>query len=132
MLFSYHKFLSEKTTWFKPSSLFRSFLKSEIGLFSSKLSLKIKHGSNQLLYIQSYSKWRLHYSVLNFLWKDSIVPTNYSLSKFTQKWDYVAQLAIFSEKTTWFKPNSPLVDFLKNDITLFSSEIYLKRQHGLK
>ena len=43
-------FFSEKTTWFKPSSLYLSFPKNDIALFSSEFSLKRQHGSNQVVY----------------------------------------------------------------------------------
>ena len=41
---------SEKKRWFKPSSLFLNFLKSDIRLFSSQFSLRKKHGSNEVVY----------------------------------------------------------------------------------
>ena len=40
----------QKTTWFKPSSLFVNFPKNDIKLFSSQFSLKRQHGSNQVVY----------------------------------------------------------------------------------
>ena len=40
----------QKTTWFKPSSLFVNFPKNDIRLFSSQFSLKRQHGSNQVVY----------------------------------------------------------------------------------
>ena len=93
-------FFSEKTTWFKPSSPFLSFLKNDITLFSSQFSLKRQHGSNQVVYFLIFSKVTLRWSVLNFLWNDR-----------------------------WFEPSSLILDFLKNDITLLSSQFFLKRQH---
>ena len=105
-----------------------------------------------------FSKMTLGYSVLNFLWKENMVQSKKSFCKFSQKWHYPIQFSIFSEKTvsikssspflnflknditlfsslffsektTWFKPSSPFLSFLKNDITLFSSQFSLKRQH---
>ena len=92
---------SEKTTCFKPSSPFLSFLKNGITLFSSQFSLKRQQGSNQAV----------HFS-------------------FSQKWHDDIQFPIFSENTRGFKPSSPFLHFLNNDITLFHSQFFLKRQHG--
>ena len=57
----------QKTTWFKPSSLFVNFPKNDITLLSSQFFLKRQHGSNQVVYFQNFSKMTLRYSVLSFL-----------------------------------------------------------------
>ena len=92
---------SEKTTCFKPSSPFLSFLKNGITLFSSQFSLKRQQGSNQAV----------HFS-------------------FSQKWHYALQFSIFSKNTTRFKWISLFLNFLENDMTIFSSLFFLKIQEG--
>ena len=96
---------------------------------NTHFSLKRQHFSNQVLYFWFFSKLRLRYTVLSFFPKDDMVQTNYSISKSTQKWDYVIQFLTFSKKPTWLKPRSLFVNLLKSEITLFSSQFSLKRQH---
>ena len=95
----------------------------------------------------------LRCSVHNFLWKDNMVQTKQSISRFLKS-DITLFSSQFSPKTqlvsnelvcfwiflkmTWrysvlyflFKPSSPFLHFLNNDITLFHSQFFLKRQHG--
>ena len=92
-------------------------------------SLKRQHGSNRVVYFWIFSKMTLRCSVLNFFWKCNIGQSKYSISKFSLKWHYPLQFSIFSQKTTWFKPSSLFLDLLKSEITLFSSQFFLKRQH---
>ena len=46
---------------------------TDIRLFSSQLSLKIQHDSNQVFYLKILSKMRLHCPVLNFLVRENMV-----------------------------------------------------------
>ena len=50
MLFSWHLMFSEKTTWFKPSSPFLNFVRSHIMLFSFQFSLRRQHGWNEVVH----------------------------------------------------------------------------------
>ena len=106
--------------WFKPSSLFLDFPKNDITLLSSQFLLKRQHGSNQIVHFYIFWKSTLRCSVLNFFWKDNMVETKNSISKFYQKWHDGIQFSIFAEKRTLFKPSSLFVNFLKNDIILSS------------
>ena len=42
---------SEKTAWFKPSTLFLNFFKNDIRLLSSQFSLKQQYGSNKIAFL---------------------------------------------------------------------------------
>ena len=94
-----------------------------------KLSLKKQHGSNRIVNFYVFSKMTLCCSVLIFLWKDNMLQTKHSISKFSQKWDDVFQFSIFFENTRCFKPSSLVMYFRKNDITLLISQFFLKKNN---
>ena len=47
----------------------------------------------------------------------------------TKQFNYATQFSLFSEQ---FKPRVLFLNFIKNGITVFSSQFSLKRQRGLK
>ena len=50
ILFSEHSVSSDKTRWFKPSSFVLNFLKKDVTLFNTEFTFKTRHGSNQVAY----------------------------------------------------------------------------------
>ena len=112
----------QKTTRFKPSSLFLIFFPELHYVIQKSIFWKKQYGSNQIVSSKILSNTTLSWWLLNFLLKDNTVQTKQSIFIFPQKRYYAIQFSTFCQKTAWFKQSSVVLNFIKNGIMLFSTQ----------